>query len=276
MGKNNYQSISEIGLKNADKEYSYLKKEIFKDDVDYFDKLEKLHFKKLKLSQIKDRSIITEPFVIEFLGTARTGKTTMKNMIYDFFKKAGFKVKIINEFVESDNYKKEFLPRIKDLSIFEANIKIAEEFIRQLETEIHSNWDIILIDRWLIDSIIWIDRRTRKKGMTNREYKKYIDYCFPAIKRMLDMAIITYADVNTVLKREYYNSISLETRTFLNKETASEYNFSLNKCREVINKNFPDNYYLDTTKKEINENAIKIANRIINRLSKKYLASHQK
>ena len=46
------------------------------------------------------KSLINEisPFVIEFSGTPRTGKTSLMNNLKDFFKKEGFKVLDVCEF----------------------------------------------------------------------------------------------------------------------------------------------------------------------------------
>ena len=83
-------------LKNAvdnvfDKaEDTYLENTIFNDNKDYYEKLKKIHARKVEIQRLKELSSLSKPFVIEFCGTPRTGKTITINNLYDFFKKGGF------------------------------------------------------------------------------------------------------------------------------------------------------------------------------------------
>ena len=66
------------------------------------------------MQRLHDICRLKKPFVIEFSGTPRTGKTSTIHNLYDFFKKGGFKTTIIEEFTgmkkedkEMENIKKE-------------------------------------------------------------------------------------------------------------------------------------------------------------------------
>lgn len=87
------------------KEDLFLKDIIFVDNENYYAKLRQLHAMKIELQRLKLLCTLSKPFVIEFSGTPRTGKTTTINNLYDFFKKGGFKVELIEEFTTSKYYK---------------------------------------------------------------------------------------------------------------------------------------------------------------------------
>ena len=115
-------------LKNAvdnvfDKaEDTYLENTIFNDNKDYYEKLKKLHARKVEIQRLKELSSLSKPFVIEFCGTPRTGKTTTINNLYDFFKKGGFKFTLVEEFTTSKYYKEVFFPQYKSANMLELNM----------------------------------------------------------------------------------------------------------------------------------------------------------
>ena len=77
-----------------------------------------------------------KPFVIEFTGTPRTGKTTIINNLYDLFTKAGMKVSMLEEFTTSKKYKKEIKPNLKNQYKKIVNFEIPRYVKEELECEI--------------------------------------------------------------------------------------------------------------------------------------------
>ena len=124
----------------------------------------------MELQKLKALVTLPKPFVIEFSGTPRTGKTTTIHNLYDFFKKGGFDVSLIEEFTTSSYYKEELKEKVKDMGVGERNIFIAEEVYKQLEDSIHSFKDIILIDRSLNDRQIWNYRRLLSGDIKEEKY----------------------------------------------------------------------------------------------------------
>lgn len=97
-----------------DKYDDFIKNEIFKDDSLYYDRLVKINFKNDEVFKLNSVLSNRKPFVIEFTGTPRTGKTSLINNLYDFFKKKGFSVVVLEEFTTSKKYKEEIFPTLKD------------------------------------------------------------------------------------------------------------------------------------------------------------------
>ena len=255
------------------KEDLYLKDTIFNDNKDYYDKLKKLHAQKVELERLRNLCKLTKPFVIEFSGTPRTGKTTTINNLYDFFKKGGFDITIIEEFTTSKYYKEEFKQKYSDLSSSDFNIVILKEVTKQLKDIINSGREIILIDRSINDRQIWNYRRYKKGDIDLKTYEELRDKYSLISKKLIDFLVITYADALTSIKRDYNSSLALEQRNFLNKNNIDEYNDSLNNLQELF-KNNPDNYLLlDTSLMDINDVAITVADKIMPVMRKKYIDS---
>ena len=254
-------------------EDTYLENTIFNDNIDYYEKLKKLHARKVEIQRLKELSSLSKPFVIEFSGTPRTGKTTTINNLYDFFKKGGFKVTLIEEFTTSKYYKEVFLPQYKSASMLELNMAIIKEITKQLESAIKLDSDIILIDRSINDRQIWNYRRYLRKDMDEKTYLEAKEKYSKISNKLIDFLVITYADAIVSLKRDYNSSLALEKRTFLNTENINEYNNSLNALQELFNNSVKNFILLDTSYMNMNDVSIDIAEKIMIAMRQKYIDS---
>lgn len=254
-----------------DKKDDYTKNIIFKDKEDEYKKLINFHYRKEELYKLKELLDIV-PYVIEFTGTPRTGKTTLINNIYDFFKKKGFNVEVLEEFTTSKKYKKEVYPLLKDKYKSVINTEIPKYVLKQLEEAISNKPDIIIVDRSLFDRLIWVDRLYLKNGMSIEEYEEYKKLYIPLIKEKINIIISTYTDALTSIKRDYSANLSLEKRSFLNENNVNEYNKSLLNMQSLaLNENI--NFYLfDTTNKSQREISFEIIDVILENMRKEYLS----
>jgi len=259
-------------IKNDD----YVKNIIFKESSEEYNKLLKLHYRKLELYKISKFITNKKPYVIEFTGTPRTGKTTLINNLLDFFKKCGFKVSVIEEFTTSAKYKKEIWPLLKDKNKNIVNIEIPKYVLKELEDTINENPDIIIVDRSLFDRLIWVDRLYIKGGMSNEEYNDYKKIYIPLIKEKINIIIATYTDSITSLKRDYNANLALEKRNFLNEGNINEYNKSLfNMKKLAVKENIKFNLF-DTTNKSQRKLSFEVADAILSDMRRKYIEELQK
>ena len=212
-----------------------------------------------------------KPYVIEFTGTPRTGKTSLINNLYDFFKKGGFNTVILEEFTTSKKYKEIIYPRLKNEYTKIVNTEIPKYVLEELKEILDTNPDIILIDRSLFDRLIWVDRLYLKGGMTDYEYKSYIEEYLPKIKSNIDIILSTYTDSITSLKRDYTANLALEKRTFLNTKNIDEYNKSLANMKELAKEENINFYLFDTTNKSEREVSFEVTDILLNDMRKKYI-----
>lgn len=255
------------------KEDTFLKNTIFGDHENYYKKLKKLHTQKMELQKLKALVTLPKPFVIEFSGTPRTGKTTTIHNLYDFFKKGGFDVSLIEEFTTSSYYKEELKEKIKDMGVGERNIFIAEEVYKQLEDSIHSFKDIILIDRSLNDRQIWNYRRLLSGDIKEEKYLYLRDKYQKASKEDIDFLVITYADPMVALKRDYVSSLALEKRSFLNYDNIHLFNQSLDSLKDLFEESVDSYMLVDTSDMSMNDVSLCVASEILPVMRKKYIKS---
>lgn len=255
------------------KEDTFLKDTIFVDHENYYKKLKKLHAQKMELQKLKALVTLPKPFVIEFSGTPRTGKTTTIHNLYDFFKKGGFDVSLIEEFTTSSYYKEELKEKVKDMGVGERNIFIAEEVYKQLEDSIHSFKDIILIDRSLNDRQIWNYSRLLSGDIKEEKYLYLRDRYQKASKEDIDFLVITYADPIVALKRDYVSSLALEKRSFLNYDNIHLFNQSLDSLKDLFEESVDSYMLVDTSDMSMNDVSLCVASEILPVMRKKYIKS---
>lgn len=255
-----------------DNKHDELERKIFEGREDEYNKLIRLHYRKKEIYKMISVLDKNNSYVIEFTGTPRTGKTTLMNNLYDFFRKGGFTTSTLEEFTTSKRYKKEIYPKLKDDYKNIINTEIPKYVLEDLDNEINKNNDIILIDRSLFDRMIWMDRLYNKNGVTKEEYDNYIDEYIPIIKNKIDIIIGLYTDSLTSLRRDYTANASLEKRTFLNKGNINEYNDSLMNIKELSNKENINFYLFDTTNKSERDISFEILDTILTDMRSKYIS----
>ncbi len=252
----------------------YVKSVIYNNDEEY-NEVAKLHYKKLEVNKLNNVFEI-RPYVIEFTGTPRTGKTTLINNLKDFFKKGNFDINILEEFTTSERYKKTIYPKLKSEYKKVVNMEIPKYVLKDLENELKKCRDIIIVDRCLFDRLIWVDRLYLKNGMNKEEYNDYKKLYIPKIKKKINIIISTYTDSLTSIKRDYRANLSLEKRNFLNEVNVNEYNKSLLNMKEIAKEESINFYMFDTTNKTEREISIEIANTILDDMRKFYITEINK
>ena len=250
----------------------YVKTIIFKDNIDEYNLLKNIHYRKEEVFKLKNVLSKKKPYVIEFTGTPRTGKTSLINNLKDFFKKKGFSVCIIEEFTTSLKYKTQIYPILKNKSKNVVNTEIPKYVLKDLNDAINSKYDIIIVDRSLFDRLIWVDRLFLKKGMSDEEYNEYKSTYIPLIKEKINIIVSLYTDSLTCLKRDYHANLSLENRTFLNEDNVNEYNKSLLNMEKLSIKENINFKMFDTTNKNQREISFEVIDSILSDMRKYYLS----
>ncbi len=254
----------------------FLKNEIFDDNSDRYDKLKKLHAKKQELIILKKILTIKKPYIIEFSGTPRTGKTTTINNLYDFFKKGGFKVEIVEEFTTSKYYKTILKEELSQFNVGYRNLKIMEYVYDQLFNISMTDNDVVLIDRSLNDRQVWNYLRNKTKDIEDSVYQEYKDKYKDISRDLIDYLIITYADPKVSLKRDYLANLALEQRNFLNLENITKFNNALQDIKPLLEECVDGVTYIDTTNTNLSDIAINACDDVLNDMRKTYIKDIQK
>jgi len=238
----------------------YLEDQIFVDDLEAYSVRGKLHAQKEELQILKGLVESPKPFIVEFTGTPRTGKTTIVDILNDFFKKGGFKIKVLEEFTNSKRYREEFVPDTRSISLIERNLLIASEVEANLLSVASNGCDIIIVDRGLFDRLIWMQRLLDRGELSSDEFNSYVRHYGPEIEALINYVVIPYTDPLTSVKRDYHHYYSLEPREHKNEEYIGEYNRALNTCMTLLEGN---SLMLDTTEIDQQTTGLKVLENLL-------------
>lgn len=230
---------------------------------------------KVELQNLKTLCQLPKPFVVEFSGTPRTGKTTTINNLYDFFKKGGFDIQVVEEFTTSKFYKEDFRNKIASMNPSDGHIAIIEEVYRQLQKVCASSREIVLIDRSINDRQIWNYRKYLSKEMSEKVYLRLREKYSDLSHEMIDFLVCTYADPLVSLKRDYTSNLALEERKFLNAKNINEYNYCLNDVRDFLESSVDASLFLDTSTISPRDTAVEVASNVLPVMRKKYIKAFE-
>jgi thymidylate kinase len=181
------------------------------------------------------------PFFVEFLGTPEAGKTTVIRPIASILQKQGYKVKVLSEAAEQ-------IPVGFPRGTLSENIWIRLKTVNQVLEASVSDFDIILVDRGIIDTCIWNEIGCQKKELS----KTLCDEILPLFKQLNifpDLCIALHVPAEISIQRrhgegrivtrkfvEYFNSVVFE---YLEKVETPQFkldtsNITPKECTEIV------------------------------------------
>ena len=189
-----------------------------------------------------------KPFMVEFSGTPEAGKTSTISAVADILRSANYKVITLRESVES-------LPCEIAKGAFHANMWM--HFITQagILKAVHSNADIALIDRGVVDSEFYGQKFLTEGGCSKEDYEEFEKMFLKCLKP--DLFITLMVTPEESIKRR-----GGEGR-LVNKEYVRKYNEAYLKFFAKIN--YPKEI-ISTDRKELHEVSNEVSNIILRHL----------
>lgn len=219
-------------------------------DKERLEKLELLHKKKYELKALLDKQKEKTPFVVEFAGMPRTGKTVTTERVFEFFKMADYKVLRTKEPAQIVKEKYD----TKSLSGVEFNDKTLEISKEQLDYCKLQKPDIILQDRGVFDNYIWYQMMYERGQISYDTYLKKIKDMNDVVEDN-DLLFLMTAKPEIIIQRDYLDQIFLEPRKKTTVEGVSQLKqgmFNLYNKMKVEGVVLLDTSYIDETETAIN------------------------
>lgn len=233
----------------------YIKNVIFKNKEDLYRNLKQLS------ENIKNISVKKRPFLIEFVGTCRSGKSTSIDLIQDVLIKNGLKVLVVDEeYVKITKEINHNRSKKMNVDSLEYTNNIIEEKLSIYNNTSSEDYDIVIYDRGINDEFIWLD-------IFGGDKKDIDNYDIKLQERYVDLLIIMTCSIDVTLKRKYLNSLSILPSKWTNKETMEKYLNSLNKFNHFFDRHSRCIYNIHTDEKDKVIVALTIANKIIDTIN---------
>lgn len=260
-----YEDIQKVfyGYENV-----YIKNRVFAGNEEEYNRLTKISAYRDELAKLKNILGDSKPYVIEFTGTPRTGKTPMINVFTDFFKKGGFKVKVMEEFISSSKYKTEFIPDNKSLSVVEKNLLIASTIESNIVANLADGDDIIITDRGMFDRLVWLNILVNKGIFSEKAFLDFSDDYLADLEYLVNCVVVSYSTPLTAVQRDYHQYITLDQRKHNTEEYINDYNTALNQCYYLIN---GMKTFIDTTNLNNRESTLRVAETLLPSMRDEYI-----
>jgi len=156
--------------------------------------LEQLLHDAKSLLRIVDRQA-RRPYVLELTGTPKAGKSSSIQMLADFFKQAGWKVHVLRE-------RAALCPLVMKGHFF-FNTWTTCSMLVELVDVVDSSAHLVIVDRGLLDALIWLRLQQRRGQVTDQEAETFRRFVVLDRWRSLqDATFLMTVDPETAMIRE--------------------------------------------------------------------------
>jgi len=152
------------------------------------------------------------PFVIEFAGTPKSGKSTSVEAVRHFFERQGFRVHVLAE-------RAAVCPIPMKGHLF-FNTWCAASMLAELLANIETDTDIMIVDRGLFDALVWLTQQERRGELTAAEARTIENFLLLGRwSTLTDLVVVMSVSAKEALERETGQRISSKPGSIMNEET---------------------------------------------------------
>ena len=273
-----YKALSEVlDSPLVDRLYTSVYEVFEQDSIAYFDDLSEYE-RTSKIAGFQEdlmklKTIIgdTKPYIIEFAGTPKSGKTSMIRLFRDFFENAEFKVRVCEERQATSRYEEEFIRNKASISSVEKNLLISSAIQEDLMQQIAGDQDIVMVENSLFDSLVLIKILLDRGKIRPEDYELYVNHYRRQIESLINHVVISYTSPEVVRERIIANSISssdvVRANDLMTGYKPYEYNEALRNFESLIS----SASMVDTTKLTVKETSLVVAETLLPIMRKEYV-----
>lgn len=262
-----YNSIIDVFDREYDPEFDY---------SDEFLRMNRISGYQEDLMKLKTIIGDTKPYIIEFAGTPKSGKTSMMTLFKDFFENAEFKVRVIDEQRAYKRYQEEFIRNKASISTVEKNLLISSAIQEDLMQDIVGNKDVILVENSIFDTLTFIKILLDRGCINEEEFNAYCSMYMEDLKSLINHVVICYTSPEMVRERIINSSISygdmLKTERLSTVYEPLEYNEAMKNFESLIT----SASVVDTTKLSVKESSLVVAEKLLPVMRKEYVLKLKK
>lgn len=244
-------------------------KKYFEKHQELLSALENLHQKKYRLKRTLRETPNVSPFVTEFSGLPRTGKSSSVDRVYNFFKQAGINIARTTEPAQiiKESMTNEEVSRMTNL---EFNHKTLEISKKELNRIIAQKPEIIIQDRGVIDNYFWYQMMYEDGTIDITSFEKLLLQMYQDILNT-DLLFVMLATPQVIVFRDYVNQIYLEARSKTTIERVTKLKEGFEHLLPILRSNIQTSSLvtIDTTNMTEMETAIFIADTMISGIERK-------
>src|SRR5215471_4860439 len=168
-------------------------------------------------SQPSSDQAVRRPFVLEFAGTPKAGKTTTVDRLELLLRRNDYRVRVLKESAGASPLKSKNDPRF--------NIWTAVTMLGQVLEALDRDDHIVIIDRGVFDALCWMEwfkSAGRIALEEHRDIERFL--CLPRLRRLVDLVFVLTVDPATALEREFAGQLTRRQGQIMNLTTLRDLN----------------------------------------------------
>lgn len=196
------------------------------------------------------------PFVIEFAGTPKSGKSTSVNSLDNFLRRNEFSVHVLLE-------RASFCPIPTKGHLF-FNTWTAATMLAELLQNVETPTHVIIKDRGIFDSLVWLQLQYRRGEVSRDELNTIAKFMLlERWRNIVDLVVVMRVQPQKALERETATLISSAPGTVMRSEVLTEFNDALDVAVREYRPAFKGFIELDTSSSEPRSTNLLLAEQIL-------------
>jgi predicted NUDIX family phosphoesterase len=217
----------------------------------------------VKVAHLEDRAghllsvlrFARRAFVIEFAGTPKSGKSTSIEAVRHFFSRHGFRVHVLIERASTCP-----IP-MKGHLFF--NTWCAASMLAELLAHVETETDIIVVDRGIMDALVWLISQRRRGEVTDDEACTIESFLLlDRWRGLIDLAVIMTVSPEEAMQRENSVRITAKPGSVMNPDALKAVTDSVSEAVTRYESKFPRIITHDTAGHAIKESLADLATKI--------------
>lgn len=192
------------------------------------------------LSELKERALTLlpilrrqarRPYIVEFAGTPKAGKTSSLAVLRRFLKDCGYRVHEMRE-------------RAADCPIamkghFFFNTWTTTTMLAAMIENLESEADVVLLDRGVFDALVWLESQNDDNQLSTDEYNSFRNFILlDRWRTRTDLTFVFKVEPGVSMRRENKDLLIPRTGSIMGEPFLTRYNNILNRVRSDVNDSF--------------------------------------
>lgn len=199
------------------------------------------------------------PFVIEFAGTPKSGKSTSVEAVRHFLTRHGFRVHVLAE-------RAAVCPIPMKGHLF-FNTWCAASMLAELLSNVETDTDIVIVDRGLFDALVWLTLQERRGELTDDEARTIERFILlERWSSLVDLAVVMSVTADDALDRENRQRITRKGGSIMNLEVLAAIADAVDESERRYQQNFRAILRHNTSGEDVRKSSVRLTNQLLDSL----------
>ncbi|HEY4026504.1 MAG TPA: hypothetical protein VGO86_08730 [Candidatus Dormibacteraeota bacterium] len=201
------------------------------------------------------------PFILEFAGTPRAGKTSALSVLRGQLEAAGYRVGVVGELARLSP-----VPTKRDPDF---NIWTVTTTVSRMVEAIHAEGQVILVDRGVLDAMCWMDWHLRSGRLARKEWTAIDRFLLTrSLARMADLVLLMTVTPAQAVARDIASGRDRSGSVIVGQHVLGAFNRSVESVRQRHAGRLPI-VHIDTTDLDQAATLQRISTEVTARLSRR-------